>query len=180
MLAMNVSCSIATIAVSGQVLALLSKARAGRFMQKQLEEADSVHSLLLLFSFVVSTATAAMFCAWLYGEMRQRSGLRFSPEFAAASFFIPVLNLFIPVLSIAEAWRREDVRIPWFVPVWWMMWVTWLIASPISGLLRLRGDYERGLRVGIGAEIALIIAAVLGIMVVRGLSGRVATRVEKR
>lgn len=173
MLAMNISCSVATIALSGQVLVLLGKARSGRLMQKQLEDADSAHSLLLLFSFVIAGGSAAAFCAWLYGAMRNLATSRFSPEFSIASFFIPVLNLFVPLLSVADAWRRGgEARLPWFLPAWWAMWVVWLVASPVAGLLRLRGDYERGLRVGMGAEAALIVAAVLGILVVQGLSRR--------
>lgn len=187
MLWMSMMCSVSTIVLSTRVLSLLAAARAGTVLQKQLEEADAAHSLLFLFSFVIAGATAVAFCLWLYRVQRKvrdelQTPARFDAWYSVASFFIPVVNLRVPPMAVAEAWRLSGPRSTpgnrRILAAWWGMWLGWMVIAPIAVWFKLRGDYERGLRLGIVSESVLIGAGILAIILVRGLSARLTRQIQ--
>jgi hypothetical protein len=179
MLYMSMMCSLSTIVLSSRVLSLLAAARAGTFLQKQLDEADAAHSLLLLFSFAIAASTALAFCLWLFRvqrKIRDEIGVtaRFDAWYSVASFFIPVVNLRVPPLAVAEAWRLST---PESTPgkrrllaVWWGLWLGWMGIAPVAVWFKLHGDYERGLRLGIVSEVVLMGSAIAAIVIVRSVS----------
>ncbi len=185
MLFASIMCSFSAIVLSTRVLGLLAAARAGSVPQKELEEADQVHSLLMLFSLAIAGMTALAFCRWLIRvQLKVRDELRaptrFNAWYSVASFFIPVVNLRVPPLAVAEAWRlsapARAVGRRRILAAWWGMWLGWMAIAPIAVWFKLHGDYERGLRLGIVSESVLIGAAIAAIFIVRSVSGLWAVR----
>ena len=179
MLFSSIMCSFSAIVLSTRVLTLMAAAHTGKYSQKQLEEVDQVHSLLMLFSVGIAGLTALAFCLWLFRvQLKVRDEVRMPTRFGAwysiAAFFIPVINLRVPPMAVAEAWRLSS---PQGTPgkrhvlaAWWGLWLGWMAIAPVAVWFRFHGDYERGLRLGIVSEAVLIGAAVAAILIVRSVS----------
>lgn len=98
------------------------------------------------FECVLLAAIGVAFCCWIglahrYLKRLGAGGLRYSPVWAVASLFIPVLGLIVPVLVVQEIWRASDPHVPpgkpteWkstrssvLVYFWWPMWLAALAA----------------------------------------------------
>lgn len=179
MLFASIMCSVSAILLSARVLSLIAQARAGSLHQQQLEEADQVHSLLMLISFVVTALTAIAFCLWLHRvQLKVRDELRLSTRFGAwysvAAFFIPIANFRVPPMAVAEAWRLSSPHgTPgkrYVLAAWWGLWLGWMLIGPFAVWYKLRGDYDRGLRLGIMSEAVLIGAGIAAMFIVRAVT----------
>jgi hypothetical protein len=130
---------------------------------------------------------------WLHRSYRNLQALhahelRFSPGWAVGYFFIPILNLFRPYQVLKETWKASDPTTlhatAWkgsrAFPVlgWW--WAFWLITNWL-GVISFRvslfaGDDLSALYlasvVTAFADGTEVIAAVLAILVVRGIDRR--------
>ncbi|HEV2914573.1 MAG TPA: DUF4328 domain-containing protein [Pyrinomonadaceae bacterium] len=150
-------------------------------------------SLLLLGLRLV---TAVVFLLWIHRAYRNlpalgnpRQQLEYSPGWAAGYFFIPILNLFVPFRVVKEIWRKSEPDVgtgesymfyppeaPALIGVWWAFWIASLFADRISYTFLNRADGPNSMLTGTWAmEVALIleiIAAVLAILVVRGINDR--------
>lgn len=166
--------AFSTMLVNAEVLSLLAKARAGRLLPERLERADEVATLMALFSILIAIGAAAAFSMWLY---RALSNLRltgeagrYSPGYVVWAFFIPGLNLVVPVRAVREAWVSDSGRVPAYLGVWWGAWILCNILSWTSAVLGFRRDHENGLAIGIAGDAVTLVAAVLAIRVVRELT----------
>lgn len=135
--------------------------------------------LLQLVAFI---ATGSVWLLWLqqaYRNLRlvgtKRS--RFSSGWAVAFWLIPFINLVRPYEIVKELWQRSEARndrdsfdglpAPAFIPWWWATCV-------LSGLGRLHASLtvEAGVTNVAVLEDALgVVAAVLAVRLVRGISG---------
>jgi hypothetical protein len=172
---MSAMAAFSTMLVNAEVLSLLSKARAGIVLRSRLERADEVATLLAIFSMLIAVGAAAAFAAWLYRALgnigRTWGETRYSPEYAVWSFLAPGLNLIIPIRAIADGWRVVwSAGAPPYVGVWWGAWILCNVLSWTSAALGFRHDYQNGLAVGTAGDAMTILAAVLGIRVVKGLT----------
>lgn len=129
----------------------------------------------------------ASFCFWVYranGDARVlgASGMFFSPGWAVAVGFIPVVNLIGPYRAVKEiyqassstadaAWRREPV--PVVLPMWWGAWITSLAWNlvPYTTLTASSAVWGQAI-----LEVLRASAALLLIIVVRSIERRQATR----
>ena len=175
MLTMSAAAAFSTILINGQVLALLARARAGTIHKERLEQADSVATLLALFSVLIAVGAAITFCAWLHRVLTNLAALgapekRYSPGYAVWAFFIPVVNLVVPVRALRDAWGAADV--PRFLRIWWFTWIACNLLAWTSAALGFRGDYENGLAIGIAGDAVTIVAAGLAIRVIRRFTRR--------
>jgi hypothetical protein len=172
MLGMSGMAAFSTLLVNAEVLSLLAEARAGRVLRDRLEMADSVATLMAVFSMVIAAGAAAAFSVWLYralGNLQAAgSPARYTPGYAVWAFFIPGLNLVVPVRAVRDAWASP----PRFLGLWWAAWILCNVLSWTSAAMGFRHDYENGLAIGIAGDAVTIVAAVLAIRVVRGLSER--------
>ena len=97
-----------------------------------LEVAEDVAGVATLFLFVY-VASAVAFLMWQFrvsGNTRRFgiSNQRFSPRWGVVTWFIPIVNLFLPYQVIAEIWRGststneeswDKSSVPFVMGVWW-------------------------------------------------------------
>jgi hypothetical protein len=117
------------------------------------------------------------------------SGLRYSPRWAAGSWFVPVVNFFLPCLVVGEAWRasdpseRESTResraqqpFPGLVLAWWLLFIFAGLVSNVTGRL-VNGAQTLGQTVVVdwvlvASNLLDILAAILAIVVIQTLNAR--------
>jgi hypothetical protein len=149
---------------------------------------DDLDDVLIALSLV----TAVVFITWMWRAAKNNQALgrerpRFGPGWAIGGWFIPIANLVIPVLIVQDLWRgsnasvaRGDMR--WkigdrsaLVGWWWGLAIGSRVLNAIgngvgdSGILE---DVRGGVSVQIVGNTLYAAAAVLAILVVRGLTQR--------
>jgi len=97
MLYMGIACAGSGILLDGRVKGLITKARAGTVLQLELNRADEVATVLLLFTLAVNAAAAATFGTWLVRAHRVRDA-RLWPV-ALGIFVIPIINPAVPFFA---------------------------------------------------------------------------------
>jgi len=122
-----------------------------------------------------------------------KSKVEYGPGWAVGSFFVPFVNLVIPYKAVREVWEKSDPAVrsgedflfaspsssPPLLLGWWIAWLASNFLNNISWRLQSRStpgtkDFLTG--VDIVSELANIVAAVLAVMVVRGIDRRQAER----
>jgi Domain of unknown function (DUF4328) len=134
----------------------------------------------------VLIAAAVFFCMWLHRVIRNMPALgapdpRWSPARSVVYCFVPIISLWQPLLSVLDAWRGADASQRWLaqasrrrIPtpplfvVWWGAWLVGIFSGNVGS--RATGPTAAVLDV-IGA-IAVGAAAVLCILVIRGVTAR--------
>jgi hypothetical protein len=148
---------------------------------------DGLVDLVAVVAFYGTFITSIVFfCMWLHRVVRNMPSLgspdpRWSPARAVGFCFVPVLNLFQPFWSVLDAWRGADPSRRWadaatrkaarpsaLLVAWWASWLIGGLLSRIA--FRMNG--APGDEVDLAANIVLIVAAVLAILVVRGVTAR--------
>ena len=89
---------------------------------------------------LVYVATTVLFGVWIYRAARNlralgASNLRFGPGMAVGSYFIPILNLFMPFQAMKEIWNASRTPLSKnlragnsLLTMWWTLWlITFLI-----------------------------------------------------
>ena len=125
----------------------------------------------------------ASFCFWVYRANRNArvlgaSGMFFSPAWAVAVGFIPVVNLIGPYRAVKEiyqassrtagaAWSMEPV--PIVLPMWWALWISSLAWNlvPYATLTASSAVWGQAI-----LEVLRALAALLLIIVVRSIERR--------
>ena len=165
-----------------------------------LDVATGLTALFATVGYYGSFIPAVVFfCMWLHRIVRNMPSLgspdpRFSPALAVGLSFVPFVNLIQPLSSVLDAWRgspadhrwldrqaRRSGGVPVAIVIWWAAWlgsraVTW------SAFLLSR-DNESPLQfvsafVDIAGNLVLVIAAVMLLRIVRGLTARQERRHE--
>lgn len=129
----------------------------------------------------------ASFCFWVYRANRDArvlgaSGMSFSPGWAVAVGFIPVVNLIGPYRAVKEiyqasssaadtAWRSEPV--PIVVAMWWAAWIASLAWNLVPYATLTASSVVWGQAI---LEVLRASAALLLIIVVRSIEHRQAAR----
>lgn len=123
------------------------------------------------------------------------STLDTTPGWAVGYWFIPIVNLFKPYLTIREIWRKSDPDIdsrdvfspappetPAALIFWWAFWIISNIASNIAVRVewtpKTTDHSTVALLYGVMSFLTMI-AAVLAILVVKSISERQTQRFEK-
>jgi hypothetical protein len=159
---------------------------AGRLAAADTLEAHmSQLNALRLIQGLAWLATAAVFLWWLYRAHRNlpalgAADLGFTPRSAVSAFFVPVLNVVVPVRVMREVWNRSDPTVgkprsgclmktsPW-VAWWWGVFVCSILLDPV--VFRIAGDLQARLTVGTTVLLVLgqlleMSAAVLAMVIV--------------
>ena len=143
--------------------------------------------LLGLATVVVYIATVIAFLMWLYrasnnvaafGERTQHSS-----GWAVGSFFVPIMNLFVPYQAAKDIWQKSEpdaqafsfgaAAVPAFFTAWWGFWITSNFLSNIYIRMTLAdAPQDASSIVGIFSEILSIAAAGFAIKVVRDIDRR--------
>lgn len=149
---------IAAIVVGG--FAILSDSFGISFVfPNDLMLAETVSIISKLVGLIAFCAMAI----WLYRSYRNLTPLGagklyYSPKWAYLGFLVPIANLFVPYLLMADTWRVsqaateqescatawEHLSIPNQIQIWWFSHLIGAIAVPISEAIFLPagGDYS--------------------------------------
>jgi heme/copper-type cytochrome/quinol oxidase subunit 2 len=145
---------------------------------------------LSLLTIAIFIATVVAFLMWEHrcaNNLRTfgywASQLTYSPAWAVGSFFIPIVNLFVPYKAMKEIWEKsrppESVPFsfsnspPSFFPAWWGFWIACNFASNIYFRMTMGGaPREATAIVGVVSDSLSIAAAGLAIMVIKEITRR--------
>lgn len=134
-------------------------------------------------------AIIVLFCVLMPRATRNArvlgSPMSMSPGWAVGYFFIPIMNLWKPYQAMKEIWQGSDpdpavdalrVRVPALIPWWWGTYLGhWLgtgVIGNVNAYLSGHGGYAIALRLSTGRSVVSIAAALLAIVVVRGVARR--------
>lgn len=147
--------------------------------------------ILGLATIAVYIATVITFLMWLYrasnnvaafGESTQHSS-----GWAVGSFFVPIMNLFVPYQATKDIWAKSDpeggqtftfaASPPGFFAAWWGFWLVSNFVNNIYFRMTLAdAPIDAVGIVGIVSEILSIAAAWFAILVVRDIDRRQTAR----
>jgi hypothetical protein len=143
--------------------------------------------VLGLATIAVYIATVVAFLMWLYRVSNNVAAFgattQHSSGWAVGSFFVPIMNLFVPYQAIRDIWKKSEptatdafsygVSPPGFFPAWWGFWIVSNIASNAYFRMTLaEAPAEASATVGILSEVLSIVAAVFAIQVVKEIDRR--------
>jgi hypothetical protein len=141
---------------------------------------DSYH-LVSTAGSLLTLVCAALFIGWL-GRMRDNARAlsgerpRYSGIWVYAAWFVPIANLWIPRGIVADIHHKSapDRKLPVVVNVWWALWLVGMVTG--VGLM-YDGDTDdliarayNGVTTLLAADLAVVGAAVAGILMVRALT----------
>lgn len=139
--------------------------------------------------------TVIVFLMWIHRATSNLQALKattneYSPGWAVGWWFIPFANLLKPFHVMRELWCESDPDFdpdsgfsltgphvaPVFMTVWWILWVVSNIVSNISNRLTFSNE---SLLVDMFVNGGFILAAILAIVTVRGITQRQEERIKK-
>ena len=145
--------------------------------------------LLAVFELIIYLATIVFFLMWLYRAydnlraLNPSRRLDSSPGWAVGSFFVPIINLFVPYRHVKEVWQKSgpadeallyEPGPPATFSIWWFFW----ILASISGNISMRVSLDENVSVSTATMISIvasalsILAAVFAYLVVHAIDKR--------
>jgi len=141
------------------------------------------YSLPLFLNFAVAVASIVTFIMWFrraYNNLHQlRGNLSYNESWAASSWFIPIMNLYVPYRIMKELYNGTSTllsqnletcttRLKADYLVWW--WTLWIITG-IFGQISFRAYWNDNADIGLPADIIsallLIPLAVVTVIVIK-------------
>ncbi|NGO15636.1 DUF4328 domain-containing protein, partial [Streptomyces sp. HC44] len=189
------------------VLALLLRTAVLSIVQSELSTTDGASTTELIAGFdylmaaslaaelltaIVGTAVVNVWAVWFHrtrinAEAFAPGRIRHASWLAAGSWFIPVVNLYLPKRIGNDIWTATTGRSAgagrWLLHTWWWCWLAYFLAYANDSLVSW---YDRDY-VGAATDTILTsqtanaigtVAAVLAICYVRRLSSRQQSRIE--
>lgn len=117
---------------------------------------DAARAVFSLIEILVRIAAAIVFLRWLYlaaGNARAigADDMMVGPGWAVGWYFVPVLNLVMPLLAMRELWKAsahprdwQAVAAPLALPLWWGCWIGCNLLGGFS--LRLAFEDDEAMR----------------------------------
>lgn len=130
-------------------LAEFVQVQSGKATPDQVIDSDPVQGIVGLLQSGLGLVTGITFLKWVYRAYKNIQGfgaenLRYSPGWAVAYYFMPVLGLIRPVQVMNEIWRASDDprdwrRRPgsWLIGGWWALFLVYALVTQISLQLAL-------------------------------------------
>uniref|UniRef100_A0A7C3SR65 DUF4328 domain-containing protein n=1 Tax=Dictyoglomus turgidum TaxID=513050 RepID=A0A7C3SR65_9BACT len=132
--------------------------RSGTFSQAEAEANDTRQLIVGVLYFVTFVVTTIAFMIWVYRANLNchgfgAQGMRFTPGWSIAYYFIPIFCLYKPYQAMKEIWKVSTNPSNWQnekgSPLlgWW--WALWLISGPFNPrhwLLPVEADTINSLR----------------------------------
>ena len=143
--------------------------------------------VLGLTAVAVYLATVVVFLMWLYRVSNNVAAFgattQHSSGWAVGSFFVPIMNLFVPYQAVRDIWGKSEpnatdafsygVSPPGFFPAWWGFWLASNFSSNIYFRMTMaEASAEALATIGILSEALSIVAAVFAIQVVKAIDRR--------
>lgn len=170
---------------------LLDRAERVGITQAEADTNDSRQSVIEGVQILVILGTGVVFIFWFHRCYRNllafgATKLRFGTGWAISSWFLPVLDFFMPKQIANDIWRGSSASsdgkswnepVPGFLLAWWLVWTAGFTID--SGLWRsfdetvlTIDDLQSQLKWLIASDMLLSLAALLAIVVVRRLTER--------
>jgi hypothetical protein len=151
----------------------------------ELNSNDQRQMALGIAHFVIFIASAIVFVVWFYRvhanlEPLGAHGLKYTPGWAAGSFFVPILNLFRPVQIAQEIWRNSDPdavesgRVHMeaspnsvLIGFWWAAWIVCNLLSnvalrmPVNSPVTLQSATQMQMVSGAASMVAASLALIM-------------------
>ena len=146
--------------------------------------------LLAVLTVLIYIATVVFFSIWLYRSYDNlpafgtpKRSLSHSPGWAVGSFFVPIINLFVPYRAVKELWQKSispdesplfEPTPPATFPLWWLFWLLSSFAGNISFRVSFNENVPESTAtiVSIVAGALSIIAALFAYLVVDDIDKR--------
>lgn len=166
--------------------------------QEQFTLGDLIQFLIALATLFVFISLVIAFLVWLHRAAKnlpalgnQKSRVEYTPGWAVGTFFVPFANLVLPYRAVKEIWVKSDPSVrtedqlmfapssaPPLLLGWWITWIASNILARVSWRAQSRppGTESFVAFVDLLSDLLAIVAAALGIMVVRGIDRRQAER----
>jgi Domain of unknown function (DUF4328) len=143
--------------------------------------------------YVTLVPGIVFFCLWLHRIVRNMPSLgspdaRWSPSGAVWRCFLPIFNLFHPLVGTRDAWRASDpsqrfldlgrrfgLDIPLFFAGWWALWLLGPLTVDLGDGMTTSNDMQTftlGIWIDGLGNLMLILSAGLAIRVVREITQR--------
>lgn len=151
---------------------------------------DPTTALVALMQFVVFAVAGVCFLIWTYrakanGNATGAKGVSFSPAFATWSYFIPLVNLAVPVQAMQELHKTASGARDWeaqsgsgMIWLWWFFWIVGNLAGVVSfRLLTMEEAAEAAdfaAKLGIASDLGTLLAS----LVLIGIVGTIAARLR--
>jgi hypothetical protein len=154
----------------------------------EIESNDDRQAIVALIYLIALILTFILYAMWIYRAYRSLSALTTygserSAKWAVWGFIIPIMSLYVPYQIVREIWRETIPRVNMHakvgervvtVPIikwWWGMWLLWQSIDRLAARLSSRAETAEALRgaawVSIVGSVAMAIAAVLALQVIR-------------
>ena len=194
------SAAMAVLSIFGHlgVLSTLYRVRTNGFLSAtDRDNAVGGTAGLFVLETLILIPTAVLWCVWQFRAQSNLhamgvGSLRFTPGWAVGWWFIPLANIVMPYRAMRELWQASEpgagavdwkmVRPSPLLGVWWAAWLLGRYVLPtvafgfsnetIDGLIARSWLF-------IGTEVAIIAAAILAILVLRGIEVRQEAKFER-
>lgn len=177
-------------------LNLYKRIQAGQAVtDAEIDQSDQRQVLIGLLQMGVYFVTVILFLMWFHRAHRNLPSLgakhlKFSPGWAVGGFFVPFLNLVRPYHVMKEVRAGSDPSTvggsaSWgsaLVGLWWTGWIVMGIVSQISFRMSINAEQIQSFisanQVTLAADVISIPAAILALLVVRGIDADQQSRHE--
>jgi heme/copper-type cytochrome/quinol oxidase subunit 2 len=193
--------AIILLVIGAACSALIIVAEIGQILFPEFNQSDGVadnpgglvalllYAALTILGFFVFVVTAIFFLMWLhrssnnltaFGHWRSQG---YSPAWTVGSFFVPIVNLFVPYQATKYVWQKSHPATsepfsfsnspPGFFAAWWGFWLASNFATNIH--FRMSGGevpHTATAIVGIVSEVLSIAAAGFAIQVIKEIDRR--------
>lgn len=181
--------ALVLVGVMGHGLQLLQQGidgTAAADLQDRLASAGRLQSSLVSLQMLLLLASCVWAACWLHrvacnARALGAKGLDDSPAWAIGWYAVPVMNLVLPLRAMTQIWlgsaapgRWQKLPMPRLLAAWWCFWIGGnLYGSFVTYYLKPEHTFT-GLHAQqqllIGAQLLNLVAAVLFLLVVRGLT----------
>ena len=171
----------------------------GSYTLAEADSSDHRQSVIGILQFVALAVGAVFFIRWFFRAYRNLDALgaerRYTHNWAAFGWFIPILNLWRPKQIANDIWRGSDpdrrdeppstgAAVPAVLTLWWLLWLASNWASYIAARLgfsgNTAGDLQHSAAAYLVGDSLDIVAAVLAIVVIRRITAREEARAARR
>ncbi len=160
------------LAVAGSAAMQYALLASAPYSMEAAQANDRRQQVVALLSVLAVLAALVAFFVWLFRSKKRivalgMEGGEYSPGLTVGSFFIPFLNLYLPIAAVRELWQSSGAPRSWkeqpssaLVGCWWIAWVVNAIMGAVVGIVTKNSAGLEELKT---ATLWMLVGAFLGI-----------------